>query len=205
MPYLIGLTGGIASGKNAVAEMLRARGAAVVDADVVSRDLVAPGSPMLARLAEAFGPDVINAQGGLDRKAMAARVFGREDAVRRLNAITHPAILEEMRQRAQRETTEAVVFMAPLLFEAGGEKLVDEVWVVTADEAVRVARILARDAIPEADARARIAAQIDPAESRRRADVVIENNDDLSATEAAVDRAWSALMARLHGVKNDGR
>jgi dephospho-CoA kinase len=197
MPYLIGLTGGIASGKNAVADMLVARGAGLVDADQVSRQLVEPGSSMLAELAAAFGADIVAADGRLDRKALAARVFGQPEQVARLNALTHPAILAEMRRRAEHDGRQIVVFMAPLLFEAGGQDLVDEVWVVRADEEERIRRILARDRIAESEARARIAAQIAPRESARRADVIIENNGDLAATEAQVEAAWRALRERV--------
>jgi dephospho-CoA kinase len=195
--YLIGLTGGIASGKNAVADMLARRGAAVVDADRVSRDLVAPGSPMLGAMVAAWGPDILDASGALDRKVMAARVFGRDEEVQRLNAITHPAILAEMRKRVETAPEPFVVFMAPLLFEAGGDGMVDEVWVVRADEDVRVQRVLARDGLTEAQARARISAQWRPEESVRRAHVVIENNGDPRETEAQVGEAWQRIQARV--------
>lgn len=196
-PFLIGLTGGIASGKNAVADMLSRRGAAVVDADRVSRDLVAPGSPLLAKIVEAWGEGVLSPDGSLDRKALSSRVFGDTEAVGRLNALTHPAILAEMARRAEASGEAVAVFMAPLLFEAGGEGLVDEVWVVTADEGERVRRILARDGLSETEARARIAAQVAPAQARARADVVIENDGDLVETERQVDEAWQAVVARL--------
>ncbi|NDD30862.1 MAG: dephospho-CoA kinase [Proteobacteria bacterium] len=196
-PFLIGLTGGIASGKNAVAEMLSRRGAAVVDADRVSRDLVAPGSPLLAKIVEAWGEGVLSPDGSLDRKALSSRVFGDTEAVGRLNALTHPAILAEMARRAEASGESVAVFMAPLLFEAGGEGLVDEVWVVTADEGERVRRILARDGLSETEARARIAVQVSPAQARARADVVIENDGDLVETERQVDEAWQAVVARL--------
>lgn len=195
-PYLIGLTGGIASGKNAVAEMMARRGASLVDADMVSRDLMAPGAPLVAEIAAQWGSDVLTASGALDRKALAARVFGNADAVRRLNAITHPAILAEMERRAAAADTALVVFMAPLLFEAGGEGMVDEVWVVTADDEVRVRRTMARDGVSESEARARMSAQVAPSDARARADVVIENNGDLAHTETQVEQAWRAAQAR---------
>lgn len=195
-PYLIGLTGGIASGKNAVAEMMVRRGASLVDADIVSRDLVAPGAPLVAAIAAQWGADVLTASGALDRKALAARVFGNPEAVRRLNALTHPAILAEMGRRAETADSALVVFMAPLLFEAGGEGMVDEVWVVTADDEVRVRRTMARDGVSESEARARMAAQVAPSDACARADVVIENNGDLAHTEAQVEQAWRAAQAR---------
>lgn len=195
-PYLIGLTGGIASGKSAVADMLVRRGAALVDADQVSRDLVVPGAPLLARLVQEWGSGILTDGGALDRKALAARVFGDDPAVRRLNALTHPAILAEMRRRAMSAASPVVVFMAPLLFEAGGQALVDEVWVVCADDDVRVRRTMKRDGVREDEARARMAAQVSPTDARARADVVIENNTDLTATEAQVEEAWVAAKAR---------
>lgn len=195
-PYRLGLTGGIASGKNKVADMLAARGATVVDADLVSRDLVQPGMPLLARLAETWGADIVDAQGALNRALLASRVFGRDDEVKRLNAITHPAILAEMEHRADAAATGVVVFMAPLLLEADGGRLVDEVWLVTAPEDLRVARILRRDAITETEARARIAAQMKAQESARQAQVVIDNAGDLVTTEGSVEAAWQALLQR---------
>lgn len=195
-PYLIGLTGGIASGKNAVAAMMVRRGASLVDADIVSRDLVVPGAPLVAEIAAQWGADVLTATGALDRKVLAARVFGNPDAVRRLNALTHPAILGEMGRRADVAETGVVVFMAPLLYESGGDRMVDEVWVVTADEEVRVRRTVARDGLSAVEARARMAAQAAPSDACARADVVIENNDDLAHTEAQVEQAWRAAQAR---------
>ena len=195
-PYLIGLTGGIASGKNMVAEMLARRGAAVIDADGVSRDLVAPGAPLLGEIVARWGHGVLLPDGALDRKALAARVFGDDEAVAQLNALTPPAILAEMRRRAEASPSALVVFMAPLLFESGGERLVDEVWVVTADDDIRVRRILTRDGVTEVEARARMAAQVAPAEARARAQVVIENNGDRAHTEARVEEAWLAARQR---------
>lgn len=187
----------MASGKNTVAAMLAAYGASVIDADQVSRDLVVPGSKLLARLVACWGGDILDAGGALNRKVLAARVFGRNEELRRLNAMTHPAILEEMRRLAGLASSDVIVLMAPLLLEAGCEGLVDEVWVVTADEDKRVQRILARDGGSEEEARARMAAQIRKGDSIRRADVVIENNADLSATERQVEQAWRSIRERL--------
>lgn len=196
-PYLIGLTGGMAGGKSAVADMLSDRGAHVIDADQVSRDLVSPGAPMLDRLVQTWGQDILTAEGELDRKALASRVFGDDAETRRLNAITHPAILDEMLSRVAKANADVVVFMAPLLFEAGGERLMDEVWVVTADADERVRRALARDGLSEVEARARMASQLPTEVIARGAHVVLQNDGSLSDLERQVESNWQSLQERL--------
>ncbi|MBM3461188.1 MAG: dephospho-CoA kinase, partial [Armatimonadetes bacterium] len=173
--YVIGLTGGIASGKNAVAERLRILGASIVDADVVSRELMGPGSEILREIASAWGADVLRGDGSLNRPLLAERVFGQPEQVARLNAITHPPIMREMSRRVEAAPTPVAVLMAPLLLEAGGEDDVDEVWVVDAPPGLRVQRVMARDGATEAQALQRIGAQMDDETRKARADVVISN------------------------------
>jgi dephospho-CoA kinase len=196
-PIVVGLTGGIASGKNQVAEMLDRLGAEVIDADEVSRQLVEPGRKLLAQLVELWGPEILDADGRLDRADLAARVFERPEEVLRLNAATHPAILEELARRIQCSECGVVVVMAPLLLEAGAERLVHEVWVLRASPGVRLRRLLARDAITEAQARQRMAAQLTEAERAARADVVLDNEGDLDALRQQVEREWARLDTGL--------
>ncbi|MCI0547421.1 MAG: dephospho-CoA kinase [Candidatus Rokubacteria bacterium] len=174
-------------------------GARVIDADVLAREVVAPGQPAHARIAAEFGPDVIQADGGLDRKRLGALVFADPERRKRLEAITHPAI----RARQQRllaaleeECFEGVVLWdAALLLESGAATGMDRVIVVYADEATQLERLTARDGLTGPDARARMASQMSVAEKAKRADHVIDNSGSRSATEAQVRRVWDALQA----------
>lgn len=188
---LLGLTGGIGSGKSTVSSLLAARGAVIVDADAIVRELQAPGSPMLARLAEEFGEGIIAADGALDRGALAAAAFGDEAALKRLNAIVHPAVGAEMTRRVDAERTgdRVVVLDIPLLAENPREGLCGVV-VVDVPVDVAVARLVEHRGFTEADARARVAAQIDREKRLAIADVVIDNSGDLVALEEQVDRVW---------------
>ncbi|MDY0269266.1 dephospho-CoA kinase [Trichloromonas sp.] len=192
---VLGITGGIATGKSSVVRIFHQLGAVVLSADELAREVVEPGSPLLARLAERFGATVLREDGGLDRPALAAVIFADPRARRDLDGIMHPAIaaLAETRLRELSARAPLVVYEAPLLFEAGAEGRVDAILVVTADEATQLRRLMARDGIDEAAARARIAAQMPLAEKVRRADYVIDNSGDSEAAEQAV----RALFTRL--------
>ncbi len=196
---VFGITGGIGTGKSRVAAMLRERGAPVVDADELAREAVAPGSPGLAEIVQSFGPGVLAADGSLDRKGLAALVFTDETARKRLNAITHPRV-RQLAQARFAELAQQGVSLAgydvPLLFEVGLEQLLRPVVVVAASEDTQLARIVARDGASEADARARIAAQLPLAEKRRRADYVLENDGSLAELSAQVDGLLEKLRAR---------
>lgn len=175
---VVGLTGGIASGKTTFAAALRARGAAVVDADALARAAVAPGSPALAEIARAFGPDAIAADGTLDRARMAARVFGDPEARRRLEAITHPAVRRAMAEETARLGAaghDLVFYDAPLLFEVGLDRTLDSVVVVWAPAELQRARLVARDELDAEAVEARLAAQLPIDEKAARADFVVEN------------------------------
>lgn len=178
---LVGLTGGIATGKSTFAAALRALGAPVIDADRLAREVVAPGQPALAEIVRAFGPDVLEPGGGLDRRRLGAIVFADPEARRRLEAITHPAIRAAMRAEAARLASagHAVAFYdVPLLYEVGLERDVDAVVVVYAPRAVQLARLQRRDGLAPAEAEARLAAQLPIDEKAARADVVVDNPDD---------------------------
>jgi len=191
--FQIGLTGGIASGKSTVARMFAERGAVIVDADAVAREVVEPGEPALDAIVAEFGPSILLPDGTLDRDALAAVVFADPDANRRLREITHPAIGARMGAlvEAQRETDNIVVLDAPLLVEAGwtGMPLV----VVAADEDVQVERMVRDRAMTEGDARARIASQAPLAEKLDKADFVIWNNGTLDALASRVDEVWAEV------------
>ncbi|MCS7001269.1 MAG: dephospho-CoA kinase [Dehalococcoidia bacterium] len=199
---VIGLTGGIASGKSTVAHLLRARGAAVIDADKAGHRVIAKGAPGWQDVIAAFGPEVLTATGEIDRAALGAIVFRSPEALAKLNAISHPRIRElvmaELRDLAERQSTAVAVIDAALLYEANWDTMCDEVWVVYAPVEVAVARLAARNGLSIDDAWARVRAQLPPEHKRDRADVVIDNTGTLADLERQVDRAWEAAVARAH-------
>lgn len=181
--HVVGITGGIGSGKSALASALGGLGVPVVDADEVARRCVAPGTPALAAIAERFGPGVIGPQGALDRAALAAVVFADPSARRDLEAITHPCIRagidEELAALRARDDAPAVAVVEhPLLVETGAHARVDTVVVVEAPVHERVRRLVEQRGMSEADARARIAAQADDATRRAVADLIVVNDGD---------------------------
>ena len=192
----IGLTGGIGSGKSTVARLLAERGAHVVDADVLAREVVAPGTPGLDAVAEAFGPEVLTAEGALDRPALAAVVFGDPDARSRLDGIVHPLVRARAAELIAGLPPDAVVVQdIPLLVETGQAGSFDLVLVVEADVATRVARLADRG-LSEQDARARIAAQASDEQRRAVADVVLHNSGTPEELAEQVDRFWTEHVAR---------
>src|SRR5215470_1070377 len=187
----VGLTGGIGAGKTAVAGLLAGHGAVVIDADLVAREVVAPGSPGLARVVAEFGPGVLSPEGGLNRAAMAAVVFADPAARQRLNGIVHPLIAARTAELAAAAAPDAVVVHdVPLLAENNLARGYDLVLVVEAPEEVRIRRLRESRGMSEPDARARMSAQASDAERRAVADVVIENAGDLADLAAAVKRVW---------------
>lgn len=191
----IGLTGGIGSGKSTVAAMLAAKGALIVDADALARRVVEPGSPVLARLAEEFGSDIVLNDGSLDRSLLAGRAFSSERATRHLNEITHPPIRElaEAELAEGEAKSEVVVYEMPLLVETGQVSLVDLVVVVDVPEEVQVLRAMARG-LSEADVRARMSQQVSRERRLEAADYVVANDRDIEATRAQVDALWEQWM-----------
>jgi dephospho-CoA kinase len=197
---VFGLTGGLASGKSTVAAHLRARGVPVIDADLVAREVVAPGTPGLAAVVDAFGADVLAADGSLDRAKMAQRVFSDEDARRRLNSIVHPLIGAATAARVAELAARGeliVCYEAALLVENGLADAFRPLVVVAVDEATQVARAMARDGATEAQARARIAAQLPLAAKVAAADYVIDTSASKEDTSRRVDEVLAELARAL--------
>lgn len=193
---VVGLTGGIGSGKSTVSELFARRGAVVVDADRIAREVAEPGGPAYEGIVERFGPGVVRDDGSLDRAALAAVVFGDDDARADLNRLVHPAVRAVMAERvlAEAGTDHVVVLDIPLLAE-GGRDAYGMVAVVVVDCPVEVAvrRLVEQRGMTEADAMARVAAQASREQRRAIADVVIDNSGPLEHLEAEVERAWEFL------------
>ena len=191
---LIGLTGGIASGKSTIARMLAAKGAVVIDSDQLAREVVKPGEPAHAEVLERFGRDLAGSDGALDRARLGAIVFGDEAARRDLERITHPRIAELTRQRiadAIAHDAPVAVIDVPLLFERDRAGSFEGVLLVYAPEDVLLARAIERDGLDAAAARQRLRAQLPIEEKRTRATWVIDNTGSLADTERQVDRWWA--------------
>lgn len=196
---VVGITGGIGSGKGLAAEFFRSRGAVVIDADAIAREVMQPGSPVLDEVASAFGQEILCADGGLDRRRLSRAVFGRPGAVERLNSLTHPPIMARIERRLddlRREGKATVVcVVAPLLLEAGGRDAVDRLLVIAADEEERVRRVMARDGLSQEEVRQRMAAQMLPEQQRREADWVVDTTPGRSAARRQLEAIWRELSA----------
>ena len=199
--YLIGLTGGIASGKSVVAARLAERGAVVVDADKLAREVVEPGTPALAAIADRFGADVISADGSLNRPALGAIIFTDPEARLALNAITHPAVWKRARELfAEAESADpdaVVVYDVPLLAEAAADRPItfDLVVVVDASAETRLKRLVELRGLSEDEARHRISSQASDAERLALADVVVESDGSLAETLAQADALYARVRA----------
>ena len=193
----VALTGGIGSGKSTVSRLLEEKGAVIVDADAIAREIVAPGEPALEEIRAAFGPEVIDADGLLRRSKLAEVVFGDPDALARLNEITHPRIAARSAELIESAPAGAVVvYDMPLLVEQGPQALTgwDAIVVVDAPEKVRLERLVARG-LDRADAERRLAAQASRQERLDAADHVIDNSGDRVSLEHSVDALWTSLTS----------
>ena len=190
---VIGLTGGIASGKSTVARILAELGAVVIDADQLAREVVRPGEPAHGAIVAAFGNGVLQEDGTINRAALGKIVFADNTARRRLEAITHPAIArhaEESLAELRVQGTPLVVYMAPLLIEAGVTDRVDEIWVVYADKDTQLRRLIQRDGLSEAEALQRIASQMPMEDKREKARVVIDNRGTEAELICQIREIW---------------
>jgi dephospho-CoA kinase len=195
----VGLTGGIGSGKSAVADLLVSRGAVLIDADQVARDVVTPGGPAYQPLIDRFGPGIVAADGTIDRPALAAVAFADDAARADLNSITHPAIGVAMigALEAQAGTDHIVVLAIPLLTALHRETMkLDRVVVVDCPTEIALERLLSQRGMDRADAEARIRAQISREERKKNADYVLDNSGDRAALEAGVADLWEWLTAK---------
>ena len=193
----IGLTGGIGSGKSTVSNILATLGASIIDADRVGHEIYLPGKAAWKQVTDTFGREIVAADQTIDRKKLGAIVFGSPDALARLNAIVHPIMFEEIRQRIQARRAEGftlpVVVEAAILIEANWLPLADTVWVVETDKDAAIRRVAEQRGMSTADAEARIANQLSNAERRKHAQVVIRNNGSLQALEQQIQQAWDQL------------
>ncbi|WP_018886027.1 dephospho-CoA kinase [Paenibacillus massiliensis] len=189
---IIGLTGGIATGKSTVSAMLVSRGALLVDADVIAREVMLPGHPVLAAVRERFGPEVMNDDGTLNRKELGRIVFGNQAELQALNNITHPAIRQEIKQQMTtfelQQPDKLVVVDIPLLYESKLDNLFQEVMVVYVPRTQQLQRLMERDGLAAPEAEQRLAAQMDIEEKKRKADIVVDNSKDLQYTEQQLEQ-----------------
>jgi dephospho-CoA kinase len=192
---LVGLTGGIGSGKSTVAAALVARGAVLIDADQIVHDLQRPGTVVFNEMVDCFGEGIVAVDGSLDRKAVAEIVFGDPDALAKLGAIVHPRVHEEIERRVQEqaETDSVVVLDIPLLGETGWPGILGTI-VVDLPPEVAVDRLVAHRGFAESDARARIEAQMDREERLAFADFVVDNSGTVDDLTAEVGRAWEWIQ-----------
>lgn len=197
---VIGLTGGIASGKSMVASRLMQLGAQIVDADVIARKLTEPGSEVLQEIRQMFGSQYLDEQGNLKRKALGSLIFSDPVQREKLDKLMGPRIRQEIchqLMQASLEGTAVLILVAPLLLEAGLEDLVDEIWVVALDRESQLKRLMQRDQLTEAQAQERLASQSSLAEKLGKATRVIDNRGDLLAAEQQIDALWKGVQG--HG------
>lgn len=197
-PLILGVTGNIAAGKSTITQGLKRRGAVVVDADLLSREVVATGTKALKKLINEFGSDILKGDGSLDRDRLGQMVFADTQVRATLNRIVHPEIARRSVEELQRLKEEAdaplIVYEAPLLFEVGAETRVDKVLVVTIDPEEQLARLMKRDGLDQVAAKQRIAAQMPQEEKVKRADYVIDNSGAPERTRSQIDLLWPRIL-----------
>jgi dephospho-CoA kinase len=196
MTKVIGLTGGMGSGKSTVSQIMAELGAVVIDADKVGHEAYQANTKTWQDVVAAFGNQVVAQDGSIDRKKLGAIVFGNQEQLERLNRIVHPRMFEMMKERIeqyQRQRIKVVVLDAAILFEANWTPLVDEVWVVIASEPVVISRAVTRTGLPEEQIRYRLRSQISNEERIKRADRVIRNDGSVEDLRAKVKELWKQL------------
>jgi dephospho-CoA kinase len=196
MTRVIGLTGGIGSGKSTVSRFLADLGAVIIDADKIGHEVYRPDTGTWRKLVKTFGSGILATDNTIDRKKLGAIVFGDETELKRLNAIIHPQITEIIKKRIadyRRQGVSVVVVDAPVLFEANAKNLVEEVWVVVSNEANVIKRAIARTSLPEEQIRSRIRSQLSNEERIKRAQVVIHNDGTAEDLQKKVHKLWNQL------------
>jgi len=195
---VVGLTGGIASGKSTVSGYLKEMGAAVIDADIVAREMVQPNTPTLQEIIAYFGKGILDNTGQLDRKQLAERIFSSKLDRDKLNSILHPHIIRKVQDLIadykQEGKVPLIVVDAPLLLETGMNELVDEVWVVAVDSEGQIGRLMKRDGITKEEAEARLNSQMTLTDKLKKAHRVIDNSQAISRTLAFVDDLWAKVV-----------
>ncbi len=196
---LVGLTGGIGSGKSQVAQMFKRLGAYLIDADQLAHEAVQPDRPVLKRIVEAFGPEILNPDGTLERATLGRQVFDDAEKRELLNSIVHPYVFREEERRrkeiAQKDPKAIVLFDAALLIETGSDQLMDKVILVTIDRRKQIGRIMKRDGLSREEAVRRIEAQMPQSKKKSRADYMIDGGQPLDAVEAQVGQIYKELVA----------
>lgn len=200
MTYIVGLTGGIGSGKSAAAERFRALGITVVDADVCARIVVEPNKPALKTIAEHFGSEIIQADGTLDRAALRQKIFADEAERKWLEALLHPLIFEEMWSQLQSAPSPYAILESPLLIEAGQLAICQRVLVVDAAEETQLARTTARDNNSVAQVKAIMAAQATRQQRNAKADDIVSNDGDLASLHQAIDKLHQHYLSLAHTI-----
>lgn len=198
--FILGLTGGIGSGKTAASDWFKAQGIVIVDADVVSRQVVEPGTPALAAIAEHFGEGILQPDGALDRAALRVKVFDDAAERRWLEQLLHPLIAQEILRQLAAATSPYAILVSPLLFETGQKNFVRRTLLIDVPEDLQMSRTASRDGVPESQVKAIIAAQMPRDEKRRRADDVVSNDSTL----AALQEKLAALHARYLALAESG-
>lgn len=194
---IYGLTGGIGAGKGAVSEILKEHGFKVMSADDISREVTKKESPLLNLLVKEFGNEILKEDGELDRRKLADMAFGDRDKTRRLNNLVQSAVLvraiEHVNRISLNKREEIIFFEVPMLFEAGWDRLFEQVWLVTAPKETRIDRVIARDGLTENQILTRMNLQMSEEEKRRRADVILDNSGDMNQLRRNVEAAIAAM------------
>lgn len=204
--YILGLTGGIASGKSEAAKHLSSLGAACIDADAISRAMTAPGGPLLPALREAFGDGIFDEDGSLNRRALADIVFADPMQRRLLDSVTHPAIQKAMMddvERYEEEGKPLVVLNVPLLFETGMDALCDETWLISLDRDKQIERLMDRDGLTREQAVARIDSQMSLEDKESLATVIIDNRKSIEKLKSELTGLYTSLEKKLHKLENE--
>ncbi len=202
---VIGLTGSIASGKSLVTQILKELGAHVIDADIVSREVVQPGTAAWRQIRETFGPEVFNPDLTVNREVLADIVFGSPQQMDKLNAITHPGIVAKIKEeinifrRQKDEPSKVLVIDAPLLIETGLDRFVDEVWLIVIPEEMQIRRLMERDRLTREQAVERIYCQLPTEDKMKCAQVVIDNSGDPHSTEEFIRNLWKQRFGKSGG------